>query len=121
MIIEIDIDEYPQMRYALDTLETERSRLVKSIREMRSRPITGSDYPLPRINENRASLNEIDNAIKLVRNCIEAARHARQHERPVPQELSKKARSKRAKLSRATGAENEMTAEHEDPEGPEKG
>jgi hypothetical protein len=100
MIIEIDIDEYPQMRYAIETLEIERSRLLKSIRELRSLPATGEDFPLTRINENLASLNEIDNTIKLVRNCIEAARHARQREHPEPEKSSKRSQGRPAARKR---------------------
>jgi hypothetical protein len=100
MKIEIDIGEYPQMRHAIETLEIERSRLLKSIRELRSLPVVGEEYPLDRINENTLCLSEIDSAILLVRDCLEAARVARQRERPMPGEASKAKRSKRSNHSK---------------------
>jgi hypothetical protein len=78
MKVEIKIDEYPQVRYALKILEIERVRLSNAIQEQRSNPGTAEDVA----REHEVCLDEIKAAISLVRSCVEAARRARQRERP---------------------------------------
>jgi hypothetical protein len=94
MKIQVEIDEYPQLRHAIKTLEIERSRLAKLIREPRSVSETRPDGPEPRINELKICLDEVKAAISLIHDCVEAARHGRQREYPVLKENAKTRRSK---------------------------
>jgi hypothetical protein len=96
MIVQIEIDEYPQIRHAIQALDIERNRLLKAIEELRSAPAAGEDDPTARVNEQIVGLDETETAIALLRDCVEAARHTRQREYPLPKEPSKKRRAKRS-------------------------
>jgi hypothetical protein len=90
MKVEIEIDEYPQVRYALKTLEIEQLRLSNAIRKLGSSPRTAEDGA----GDHEMCLDEIEAAISLIRTCVEAARHARQRERPA--QSSKEPRAKQS-------------------------
>jgi hypothetical protein len=94
MIVQIDIDEYPQIRHAIKALELERNRLLQVIEELRSAPAAGEDDRTARVNEQIVGLDETETAISLLRSCVRAARHARQREYPIAKVASKKRRAK---------------------------
>jgi hypothetical protein len=99
MKVEIEIDEYPQVRYALKILEIERVRLSNAIQELRSNPGTAEDVA----GEHEVHLDEIEAAISLIRTCVEAARHARQRERPEQASKKRPAKQSNGPKPRARG------------------
>jgi hypothetical protein len=114
MKAEIEIDTYPQLRFAIETLEIERCRLLKAIRKLRSVPTTDNEYLFYRINEHTVCLSEIVNAISLIRICVEAARQARQHEYALPAKRSQKPRPKQFKFPKsANTAETKKSVDDE--------
>lgn len=94
MIIKIEVDEYPQLRHAVSALELEQSRLSKLIRERISSSATADEDAESSALELKLCLDEVETAISLIRNCIEAARHARQREYPPPKALSRKLKAR---------------------------
>ena len=46
--------------YAFETLEIEKHRLLSAIREMRSLPVTGDDFPIGRIEEHNGMIAVLD-------------------------------------------------------------
>jgi hypothetical protein len=77
-----DFRDVQEMEYATQTLEIERCRLVKAIREMRSVAVE-EDYPAGRIKEHKESLEQIQSAMDLIFRCIEigSAQRRRQWQR----------------------------------------
>jgi hypothetical protein len=61
------------LRYAIETLEIEKHRLSGAIREMRAIPMTGENYPGTRIREHKKSIEDVELAIAVLRNSIEAS------------------------------------------------
>jgi hypothetical protein len=113
MKVEIEIDTYPQLRFAIETLEIERCRLLKAIRTLRAVPTTGNEYLSYRINEHTACLSEIENGISLIRICVEAAREARQHEYPLPAKTPQKPRPKQSKAPKANADATKVNLDDE--------
>ena len=68
------------MKYAFETLEIEKHRLLRAIREIRSMPTSGEDYPLDRIKEHMEMIAELDHAIATLQHAIEAAQRQRELE-----------------------------------------
>ena len=61
-----------EMKYALETLAIEKSRLIVAIREMRSLPVSDGDYPTARIDEHQRLIEELEAAINVVNDAVEA-------------------------------------------------
>ncbi len=57
--------------YAFETLEIEKHRLLKAIREMRSLPVIGDDFPVGRIEEHNGMIGVLDGAISALKAAIE--------------------------------------------------
>jgi hypothetical protein len=57
--------------YAFETLEIEKHRLLKAIRDMRSLPVIGDDFPVGRIEEHNGMISELDKAISALKAAIE--------------------------------------------------
>jgi hypothetical protein len=61
------------MKYAFETLEIEKHRLLRAIREMRSLPVSSDDFPLERIKEHTELIAELDHAIATLKSGVEEA------------------------------------------------
>ena len=113
MKIEIEIEDYPQIRHALATLELERSRLLKSIRTLRLGLAKGENAAAH--IELRIRLDETKTAISLIRCLLEAARQARQREYPMPEGSPGNRWAKSPKHRQRKRAEKQATDDQKKP------
>jgi hypothetical protein len=95
------------MKYAIETLEIEKSRLIRAIREMRSLPVLGDDYPSTRIDEHKKSLEELEDAISTIKG--EIANRQRKFELEIERgkEAMRKHKSSRSDSSSEANPENQ--------------
>jgi hypothetical protein len=117
--IEFNPHGISDLRFTIDTLEIERSRLMKAIRKMRSLPKTEDEYPLSRIRENEAQLAEIETSIVLLRACVRSAIESRQREHAEWDERRRKTEQeykKRLKPPKAPDDESEAPGGESKPE-----
>jgi hypothetical protein len=62
------------LRYAIETLEIEKSRLVEAIRAMRAMAVTEDDYPGPRVKEQRDALQSVEQSIVFLHQAADQSR-----------------------------------------------
>ena len=65
------------LRYAIETLEIEKSRLVEAIRVMRAMAVTEDDYPGPRVKEQRDALQSVEQSIAFLHQAADQSRRNR--------------------------------------------
>jgi len=68
------------MDYAFETLEIEKHRLLRALREMRSMPATGDDLPVDRIKEHTEMIAELDRAIAALKYATEEIERLRKND-----------------------------------------
>jgi dynactin complex subunit len=81
------------MIYAIETLEIEKSRLIKAIRELRSLPVSGDDYPTGRIDEHKQKLEELERSISFLEREIENQKLRWEQQLELSKEAMKKYQS----------------------------
>jgi hypothetical protein len=92
---------YRKLDYALETLQIEKHRLVRAIREMRAMPVSGDDYPAQRIKDHGENLEAIEIGITLFEGAIESSRIAHERERAESDKRMRESEAARFKPSKA--------------------
>jgi hypothetical protein len=59
-----------ELRYSIETLEIERSRLIEAIRAMRAMATTEDDYPGTRVKEQRDLLQGVEHVLEFLRQAL---------------------------------------------------
>jgi hypothetical protein len=58
------------LRYAIETLEIEQSRLAEAIRKMRALPVADDDYPGTRVKEQRDAYHSVEQVITFLHHAM---------------------------------------------------
>jgi hypothetical protein len=90
-----------KLNYSLETLQIEKHRLTRTIREMRAMPVSGDDYAAQRIQDHIERLDAIERGIALSEGAIESSRIAHELKRAESDKRMREYQAAQLKPSKA--------------------